>query len=54
MIRSPSVFEEVVKTICTTNCTWSATVRMVSSLVQNLGEPAPSRGRAVRPCLPYA
>ncbi len=42
MIRSPSVFEEVVKTICTTNCTWSATVRMVSSLVQNLGEPAPS------------
>ena len=42
MIRSPTVFEEVVKTICTTNCTWSATVRMVSSLVQNLGEPAPS------------
>ena len=42
MIRSPSVFEEVVKTICTTNCTWSATVRMVSSLVQELGEPGPS------------
>jgi N-glycosylase/DNA lyase len=42
MIRSPTVFEEVVKTICTTNCTWSATVRMVSSLVENLGEPAPS------------
>jgi len=42
MIRSPTVFEEVVKTICTTNCTWSATVRMVSALVENLGEPAPS------------
>jgi 3-methyladenine DNA glycosylase/8-oxoguanine DNA glycosylase len=42
MIRSPTVFEEVVKTICTTNCTWSATVRMVSSLVQNLGEPGPA------------
>ena len=42
MIRSPTVFEEVVKTICTTNCTWSATVRMVSALVEHLGEPVPS------------
>jgi N-glycosylase/DNA lyase len=41
MLRSPTVFEDVVKTICTTNCTWSATVRMVSSLVEHLGEPAP-------------
>jgi 3-methyladenine DNA glycosylase/8-oxoguanine DNA glycosylase len=41
MLRSPTVFEEVVKTICTTNCTWSATVRMVSALVEHLGEPAP-------------
>jgi len=41
MIRSPSVFEEVVKTICTTNCTWSATIRMVSALVEHLGEAAP-------------
>jgi 3-methyladenine DNA glycosylase/8-oxoguanine DNA glycosylase len=41
MIRSPTVFEEVVKTICTTNCTWSATVRMVSALVEHLGEAAP-------------
>jgi 3-methyladenine DNA glycosylase/8-oxoguanine DNA glycosylase len=38
MIRSPTVFEEVVKTICTTNCAWSATVRMVSALVEHLGE----------------
>jgi 3-methyladenine DNA glycosylase/8-oxoguanine DNA glycosylase len=39
MLRSPSVFEDVVKTICTTNCTWSATVRMTNALVANLGEP---------------
>ncbi len=40
MIRSPTVFEEVVKTICTTNCAWSATRRMVSALVEHLGERA--------------
>jgi 3-methyladenine DNA glycosylase/8-oxoguanine DNA glycosylase len=40
MIRSPTVFEDVVKTICTTNCAWSATQRMVSALVEHLGEPA--------------
>jgi 3-methyladenine DNA glycosylase/8-oxoguanine DNA glycosylase len=37
MLRSPTVFEDVVKTICTTNCAWSATVRMVSALVDQLG-----------------
>lgn len=40
MIRSQSVFEDVVKTICTTNCAWSATRRMVEALVAHLGEPA--------------
>jgi N-glycosylase/DNA lyase len=40
LLRSPTVFEDVVKTICTTNCTWSATVRMVTALVQTLGVPA--------------
>ncbi len=40
MLQGPSVFEDVVKTVCTTNCTWSATVRMVNALVQHLGEPA--------------
>jgi len=39
MVRSPTVFEDVVKTICTTNCTWSATVRMVHAIVLHLGEP---------------
>jgi N-glycosylase/DNA lyase len=42
MLRSPTVFEDVVKTICTTNCAWSATERMVGALVEHLGEP--SRG----------
>ncbi len=37
MLRSPTVFEDLVKTICTTNCTWSATVRMVTALVRELG-----------------
>lgn len=40
IVRNPSVFEEVVKTICTTNCAWSATERMVAALVEHLGEPA--------------
>jgi 3-methyladenine DNA glycosylase/8-oxoguanine DNA glycosylase len=38
-IRSASAFEDVVKTICTTNCAWSATIRMTGALVQGLGEP---------------
>jgi N-glycosylase/DNA lyase len=40
MMRSPTVFEDLVKTICTTNCAWSATVRMVTALVGELGTPA--------------
>ena len=40
MMRSPTVFEDLFKTICTTNCTWSATVRMVSATVRELGTPA--------------
>jgi 3-methyladenine DNA glycosylase/8-oxoguanine DNA glycosylase len=47
MFRSPTVFEDVVKTICTTNTTWSATERMVGALVDNLGEEsAGGHGRA--------
>jgi len=41
MIRGATVFEDVVKTICTTNCAWSATRRMIEALVRDLGEPAP-------------
>jgi 3-methyladenine DNA glycosylase/8-oxoguanine DNA glycosylase len=46
MLRSPTVFEDVVKTICTTNCTWSATVRMTTALVEHLGLEAPDRRHA--------
>lgn len=41
MVQSLTVFEDVVKTVCTTNCAWSATRRMVSALVEHLGERAP-------------
>jgi 3-methyladenine DNA glycosylase/8-oxoguanine DNA glycosylase len=41
LIRGQTVFEDVVKTICTTNCAWSGTVRMVGALVGELGEAAP-------------
>jgi N-glycosylase/DNA lyase len=40
MLRSPTVWEDVVKTLCTTNCSWSLTVTMVRALVRHLGEPA--------------
>jgi N-glycosylase/DNA lyase len=40
LMRSATVFEDVVKTIATTNCAWSATERMVGALVLHLGEPA--------------
>jgi N-glycosylase/DNA lyase len=40
MVRAPTVFEEVVKTVCTTNCSWGATKKMVAALVSELGEPA--------------
>jgi 3-methyladenine DNA glycosylase/8-oxoguanine DNA glycosylase len=45
MLRSPTVFEDVVKTICTTNCAWSATVRMATALVSELGVEAPDGRR---------
>jgi len=41
MVRSPTVFEDVVKTICTTNTSWGGTTRMVNALVEHLGAKAP-------------
>jgi N-glycosylase/DNA lyase len=46
MLRSPTVFEDVVKTICTTNCAWSGTVRMVTAIVDTLGPEAPGGAHA--------
>lgn len=47
LIRSQTVYEDVVKTICTTNTAWGGTVRMVNAIVEHLGESAlgaPSEG----------
>jgi 3-methyladenine DNA glycosylase/8-oxoguanine DNA glycosylase len=45
-MRSQTVFEDVVKTICTTNCAWSGTVRMVTALVERLGDESDGGRRA--------
>jgi N-glycosylase/DNA lyase len=37
LLRSPTVFEDLVKMICTTNCSWALTLKMVHGLVDNLG-----------------
>ena len=37
LLRSPTVFEDLVKMICTTNCSWALTLKMVNGLVRNLG-----------------
>ena len=39
LLRSPTMFEDVVKVICTTNIQWSGTKRMVEGLVEAYGEP---------------
>jgi len=38
LLRSPTVFEDLVKMLCTTNCSWSLTEKMVGALVRELGE----------------
>lgn len=45
LLRSPTVFEDAVKTLCTTNCSWALTRAMVTRLCELLGEPAPLGGR---------
>jgi N-glycosylase/DNA lyase len=46
LLRAPTVFEDLVKTVCTTNCSWSLTKTMVARLVENLGRPARGGGRS--------
>jgi len=46
LLRAPDPFEDLVKMICTTNCTWALTRVMVGAIVQDLG------GAAVGPSLP--
>ena len=40
LLRAPSVFEDLVKMVCTTNCSWALTEVMVSQLVSTLGRKA--------------
>jgi len=44
LLRSPTVFEDVVKTLCTTNCSWANTKNMVTRLCRLAGGvfPCPS------------
>jgi 3-methyladenine DNA glycosylase/8-oxoguanine DNA glycosylase len=41
ILRSPTLFEDVVKTILTTNTSWAGTIRMTQNLVSQLGVPLP-------------
>jgi N-glycosylase/DNA lyase len=38
LLRAPDLYEDLVKMICTTNCTWALTRVMVGALVEGLGE----------------
>ena len=42
VLRSPTLFEDVIKTILTTNTLWTATKNMTLKLVNELGDPLPA------------
>ena len=42
ILRSPTLFEDTVKTILTTNTSWGGTIRMVEALVSRFGPPLPA------------
>lgn len=46
LLRSPTVFEDLVKSIMTTNCSWSLTTKMVTQLVNSIGREAANGRRA--------
>ncbi len=37
LLRAPTVFEDVVKMICTTNCSWALTTVMIENLTKKIG-----------------
>ena len=41
LLRCPTLFEDMVYTLCTTNIAWSGTKRMVKLLTEKLGRPYP-------------
>lgn len=46
LLRSATVFEDLIKTICTTNCSWSLTRKMVANLTESLGAECSAGNRA--------
>jgi N-glycosylase/DNA lyase len=44
LLRSPTVFEDVVKMICTTNCSWALTEIMIQNICKKLGDPLAETG----------
>lgn len=46
LLRAPTVFEDLVKMICTTNCSWALTDKMVNGLVNKLGRESNDGRRA--------
>jgi N-glycosylase/DNA lyase len=46
LLRSPTVYEDLVKSLATTNCSWSLTKMMCARLVEGLGRPARGGGHA--------
>jgi N-glycosylase/DNA lyase len=42
LLRAPTLFEDLIKMLLTTNCSWSLTRAMVGRLVDELGEPSSS------------
>ena len=48
LLRGPNVFEDLVKTLCTTNCSWALTRIMVNNLVDELGD-ATANGKKAFP-----
>src|SRR5690606_1448125 len=46
LLRSATVYEDLIKTLCTTNCSWALTKKMVENLVGSLGEETATGAKA--------
>ena len=46
LLRGPSAWEDVVKLVLTTNCSWAFTKKMTTALVDRYGEPAKDGARS--------
>jgi len=46
LLRAPTAWEDVVKLVLTTNCSWAFTKKMTTVLVERYGEPSPDGARS--------